>query len=71
MRQRRQSDQQNGASILRRHLIRDFQRMTLIQTASAIVFTLPYAIHKLNRTVTASLSKSPENLAWERLVMSI
>ncbi|CAF4152856.1 unnamed protein product [Rotaria sordida] len=71
IRQRRQSDQQNGASILRQHRIRDFQRMTLIQTASAIVFTLPYAIHKLYRTVTASSSKSPENLAWERLIMSI
>ncbi|CAF1075161.1 unnamed protein product [Rotaria sordida] len=71
IRQRRQSDQQNGASILRQHRIRDFQRMTLIQTASAIVFTLPYAIHKLYRTVTASPSKSPENLAWERLIMSI
>ncbi|CAF3722199.1 unnamed protein product [Rotaria sp. Silwood1] len=68
---RRRSDQQKGVTNLRLHRIRDFQRMTLVQTACTIIFTLPYAIHKLHRTITHSPWKTPERSAWERLIMSI
>ncbi|CAF4168048.1 unnamed protein product [Rotaria sordida] len=71
IRQRQWFDQQNGPSNLRRHRVRDFQRMILVQTACTIIFTLPYAIHRLHRTITLSHQKSFEKLAWERLTMSI
>ncbi|CAF0976693.1 unnamed protein product [Rotaria sp. Silwood1] len=71
MRQRQRSEQQTGVSNLRLHRIRDFQRMTLVQTAWAIALTLPFGIHKLHRTITHSDLKTPEKLAWERLSMSI
>ncbi|CAF2646060.1 unnamed protein product [Rotaria sp. Silwood2] len=64
-------DQQNGPSSLRRHRIRDFQRMTLVQTACAIALTLPFAVHKLYLTVNTFELKTPETLAWELLSMSI
>ncbi|CAF3309081.1 unnamed protein product [Rotaria sp. Silwood2] len=70
-RQQRYSDQQNRTSNLRRYRVRDFQRMTLVQTDCAIIFTLPYVIQKLHRTVTDSDGKSPEEVAWERLSLCI
>ncbi|CAF0976729.1 unnamed protein product [Rotaria sp. Silwood1] len=68
---RRRSDQQNGVTNLRLHRIRDFQRMTLVQTVCVMALTIPLAIHKLHRTMTPSDLKTPEKLAWERLSMSI
>ncbi|CAF4888054.1 unnamed protein product, partial [Rotaria sp. Silwood1] len=68
---RRRSDQRNGVTNLRLHRIRDFQRMTLVQTVCVMALTIPLAIHKLHRTMTPSDLKTPEKLAWERLSMSI
>ncbi|CAF2811071.1 unnamed protein product [Rotaria sp. Silwood2] len=70
-RQQRYSDQQNGTSNLRRYRVRDFRRMTLVQTACAIIFILPYVIQKLHRTVTDSDCERPEEVAWERLSLCI
>jgi hypothetical protein len=51
--------------------LRDFQRMTLIQTVCVIVLTLPFALHKLYLTVTQYHHKTDEQLAWERLSMCL
>ncbi|CAF4154992.1 unnamed protein product [Rotaria sp. Silwood2] len=71
IRRGRRYDQQHGVSSLRRHRIQGFQRMTLVQTTCIIALTLPFAVHKLHRTITHSHLKTPEKLAWERLSMSI
>jgi hypothetical protein len=69
--QRRVSRQHNITSDMKRHRLRDFQRMTLVQISSVVVLTLPFAIYKLHRTLTHHHHKTPEQLAWERLAMCI
>ena len=71
IRQRRVSYQQNIISDIKRHRLRDFQRMTLVQICCVIALTLPFAVHKLHRTLTHHHYKSPERIAWERLTMCI
>ena len=71
IRQRRIARQQNIVSDVKRHRLRDFQRMTLVQIISVVVLTLPFAMYKLHRTLTHSHHKTLERLAWERLAMCI
>ncbi|CAF3016669.1 unnamed protein product [Rotaria sp. Silwood2] len=50
--------------------VRDLQRMTLVQTVCIIVFTLPYAILKLHRTIMTSNNNDVSDIYWavERLI---
>jgi hypothetical protein len=60
LRQKRFSRQRNVTSNFRRHRIRDFQRMILIQTICLIILTFPYIILQLHRTVTRFHRKNSE-----------
>jgi hypothetical protein len=62
---------QGCISPLRYHRIRDFQRMTLVQTACTIILTLPFGIYKLYGTVTRTQQKNTEQLAWEGFGMCL
>ncbi|CAF3811903.1 unnamed protein product [Rotaria sordida] len=50
--------------------VRDLQKMTLVQTACVITFTLPYAILKLHRTIKTPRYDDMSDVYWavERLI---